>query len=313
MNKKISKILLVFAVLAIAVLFWRSGISSYLNLSSIKENQENFQAYYRENQFKTIVIYLGIYIATTALSLPGATILTLLGGALFGLFSGTVIVSFASTTGATLAFLSSRFLFRDMIENKFKKQISTINTGIEKDGPFYLFSMRLIPVFPFFIINLSMGLTKMATRTFFFVSQLGMLLGTIVYVNAGVQLGQISNLSEIFSLKLFISFALLGLFPVAAKKIIENLKAKKVYAQFKKPEKFDYNMVVIGGGSAGLVTAYISAAVKAKVALIEKHKMGGDCLNTGCIPSKALIKSAWIAHQMRNAEHYGLTKTEPQI
>jgi pyruvate/2-oxoglutarate dehydrogenase complex dihydrolipoamide dehydrogenase (E3) component/membrane protein DedA with SNARE-associated domain len=232
--------------------------------------------------------------------------LTLAGGALFGFKIGLLSVSIASTIGATLAFLAARFLLRDSIQNKFGDKLKTFNEGVEKDGAFYLFSLRLIPVFPFFLINLLMGLTPIKTITFFFVSQLGMLLGTAVYVNAGRQVSQISSLKEILSPSLILSFALLGVLPFIAKIFVEKLKAKKVYEGFKKPTKFDYNMVAIGGGSAGLVTTYISAAVKAKVALIEKHKMGGDCLNTGCVPSKALIKSATVIQTAKNSKKYGI-------
>ena len=245
--------------------------------------------------------------------MPGATVLTLAAGALFGLFTGAIVVSFASTIGATLAFLSSRFLLKNYVEKKFKKYIDPINQGIEKDGAFYLFTLRLIPVFPFFVINLVMGITKIKTLKYFIVSQIGMLAGTIVYVNAGLQLGSIDSLSGILSFKLMGSFALLGVFPLIAKKIVNSIKSKKVYKGFTKPKNVEYNMVVIGAGSAGLVTAYISAAVKAKVALIEKHKMGGDCLNTGCVPSKAIIKSAKLAHQMKNASKYGLEAVTPKF
>ncbi len=227
--------------------------------------------------------------------------------------TGVAVISFASTIGATFAFLFSRYLLRDYVQRKFKKYIDPINTGIEKDGAFYLFTLRLIPAFPFFAINLAMGLTKISTITFYVVSQIGMFAGTIVYVNAGLQLGQLESLSGILSPKLIGSFALLGLFPLLAKKLISTLKARQVYRGYKKPKQFDYNMLVIGAGAAGLVTAYISAAVKAKVGLIEKNKMGGDCLNTGCVPSKAIIKSAKLAHQMKNAQKYGLESTQPEF
>jgi pyruvate/2-oxoglutarate dehydrogenase complex dihydrolipoamide dehydrogenase (E3) component/membrane protein DedA with SNARE-associated domain len=230
----------------------------------------------------------------------------LLGGALFGLVNGTIIVSIASTIGATLAFLGSRFLLRDWVQSKFGNKLAAINEGIDKEGGFYLFTLRLVPVFPFFAVNLLMGLTKIKTITYAWVSQLGMLPATIVYVLAGTELSKISSLKGIASPGLLGAFAALGLFPLIAKKVLDLIKANKVYQGWKKPAKFDTNMVVIGGGSAGLITALIAAAVKAKVTLVEKNKMGGDCLNTGCVPSKALIKTARIVSQAKHAERYGL-------
>ncbi len=313
MKKLFPKIFLILVILLIALIFNYYNLSDFFTLDYVKQNQQLFQNYYWENRLLTLVGFFLIYVLTTALSLPGAAVLTLVAGALFGLVTATVLVSFASTIGATLAFLMSRFLLRNYVEGKFKKYIDPIDQGIEKEGAFYLFTLRLIPLFPFFVINLVMGLTRMKTIVFFLVSQIGMLAGTLVYVNAGLQLSTIDSLSEIISFKILGSFALLGVFPLVAKKTIEMINRKKVYKGFKRPKKFDYNMVVIGAGSGGLVTAYICAAVKAKVALIEKHKMGGDCLNTGCVPSKAIIKSARLAHQMRNASKYGLESTSPKI
>ena len=177
---------------------------------------------------------------------------------------------------------------------------------MNRDGAFYLFTLRLVPVFPFFLINLAMGLTPIKVRTFYWVSQAGMLAGTVVYVNAGTQLAKIDSLSGILSPALLGSFALLGLFPLVAKKMLELFNQRKIYANWKKPARFDNNLVVIGAGSGGLVTAYIAAAVKAKVTLIEKHKMGGDCLNTGCVPSKALIRSAKLLSHIKRAKEFGI-------
>lgn len=313
MKKVLPKVLLIIIIAMLVYAFKHFGLSSYLTLDYIKQNQSLFQEYYSQNTVLTLSVFSLIYVVSTALSLPGATVLTLAAGALFGLFTGTIVVSFASTIGATLAFLSSRFLLKSYVEKKFKKYIDPINQGIEKDGAFYLFTLRLIPVFPFFVINLVMGITKIKTLKYFVVSQIGMLAGTIVYVNAGLQLGSIDSLSGILSFKLMGSFALLGIFPLIAKKIVSSIKAKKIYTGFTKPKNIEYNMVVIGAGSAGLVTSYISAAVKAKIALIEKHKMGGDCLNTGCVPSKAIIKSAKLAYQMKNASKYGLEAVTPKF
>jgi pyruvate/2-oxoglutarate dehydrogenase complex dihydrolipoamide dehydrogenase (E3) component/uncharacterized membrane protein YdjX (TVP38/TMEM64 family) len=303
---KIKKVVLVVFALLLVTLFFQQGWYQYFNLESIKNQQARFATAYAENPSKIIFGFLAIYIAMAALSIPGAAFLTLLGGALFGLVNGTIIVSIASTIGATLAFLGSRFLLRDWVQSKFGSKLAAINEGIDKEGGFYLFTLRLVPVFPFFAVNLLMGLTKIKTITYAWVSQLGMLPATIVYVLAGTELSKISSLKGIASPGLLGAFAALGLFPLIAKKILDIIKANKVYQGWKKPAKFDTNMVVIGGGSAGLITALIAAAVKAKVTLVEKNKMGGDCLNTGCVPSKALIKTARIVSQAKHAERYGL-------
>ena len=260
-----------------------------------------------------VAIYALTYIAVTGLSLPGAAILTLAGGAVFGLLWGTVIVSFASTIGATLAFLAARFLFRDAVKSRFGERLQAIDAGVAKEGALYLFTLRLVPVFPFFVINLVMGLTNLKTQTFYWVSQIGMLAGTFVYVNAGTQLGKLESLSGILSPGLIGSFVLLGIFPLIANKIVEAVKANKVYAKWTKPTRFDNNIVVIGAGSGGLVTSYIAAAVKAKVTLIEKHKMGGDCLNTGCVPSKALIRSAKLLSHIKRAGDFGIKKVDAEF
>lgn len=217
-----SRIVLLVAMLsAIAVFFYFDG-QQFLTLATLKAQQNQLITFYTAHPMQALAGYALLYIAVTALSLPIATILTLAGGAVFGLFWGTVVVSFASTIGSSLAFLSARFLFRDAVQAKFAEQLKTINEGIEKDGAFYLFTLRLVPLFPFFMINLLMGLTTLKTRTFYGVSQLGMLAGTIVYVNAGTQLGKLESLSGILSPILVGSFALLGLFPLLAKKIVEN-------------------------------------------------------------------------------------------
>ncbi|WP_415902595.1 dihydrolipoyl dehydrogenase [Neptuniibacter sp. QD29_5] len=304
------KLPLLLVILSAIAAFFIFDLAQYLNLDFIKSNQTSFEQYYAENPIKTVAIFFGLYVLVTGLSLPGAAIMTLIGGALFGLVTGLLIISFASTIGATLAFLCSRFLFRDSIQNRFGKQLQSFNTGMEKEGAFYLFTLRLVPIFPFFMINLGMGLTPIKTWTFYWVSQVGMLAGTTVYVNAGTQLGQLESLSDILSPKILLSFTLLGLFPLIAKKVIDLLKAKQVYAGIQKPSTFDTNIVVIGAGSAGLVTSYIAAAVKAKVSLVEKHKMGGDCLNTGCVPSKALIRSARFVADSKRSQEYGIEHSE---
>ncbi len=307
MNKKMnSRVFLILAVISVVLLYQWFDLGQYLSLESLKTRQADLQQYYDQNPVQVIGLFSLIYVISTALSLPGATILTLAAGAIFGLWTGLIFVSFASTIGATFAFLASRFLFRDLILNRFKEKLESINQGIQKEGAFYLFTLRLVPLFPFFLINLVMGLTPIPVLTFFFVSQIGMLPGTLVYVNAGTQLAQIDSLKGILSPAILLSFILIGILPLLSKWIIGIFKARKFLKHFTKPKKFDYNMVVIGGGSAGLVSAYIAAAVKAKVVLIEKHKMGGDCLNTGCVPSKALIRSSKIMSYFKRAAEFGI-------
>jgi uncharacterized membrane protein YdjX (TVP38/TMEM64 family) len=286
---KKSRLLLLAAVAILIVAFFVFDLGQYFTLEFIKSKQADADTYYRDNPLGMSLIYFSVYVAVTGLSLPGAAIMTLVGGAIFGLLWGTVIISFASTIGATLAFLVARFLFRDAVQSRFGRNLEVINRGVEKDGAFYLFTLRLVPAFPFFIINLLMALTPIRPLTFFIVSQIGMLAGTIVYVNAGTQLAQIESLKGVLSPGLIASFIVLGVFPLVAKKIVDVVKAKKALKDYPKPRRFDRDLVVIGAGSAGLVASYIGAAVRAKVTLIEKHKMGGDCLNTGCVPSKALI------------------------
>ena len=306
------QLLILFAFLALISAFFAFDLGQYLSLSYIKQRQADFAALYAQRPSFVIGAFFAAYVAVTALSLPGAAIMTLAGGAIFGVLVGTLVVSFASSIGATLAFLVSRYVLRDSIQSKFGNKLAEINKGIEKDGAFYLFTLRLVPLIPFFVINLVMGLTRIKTGTFYLVSQIGMLAGTLVFVNAGTQLARIDSLRGILSPGLIASFVLLGIFPLIAKKIVEAVQARKVYAKWAhlKPKKFDRNMVVIGAGAAGLVTSYIAAVVKAKVTLVETHKMGGDCLNYGCVPSKALIKSATLVSQIRHASDYGIAKAE---
>ncbi|ORU89693.1 MAG: pyridine nucleotide-disulfide oxidoreductase [Cycloclasticus sp. symbiont of Poecilosclerida sp. M] len=282
------------------------GLHEYLNLMALKDKSAGFIAYYEANPWQTSLWFFLIYIVTTAVSIPGASILTLAGGAVFGLWWGVVLVSFASTIGASLAFLLSRYVLREAVQAKFSDKLAYINAGIEKEGAFYLFTLRLIVVFPFWLINLLMGLTPLKLRTYFWVSQLGMFPATILFVNAGTQLAKIEQVGDILLPAVAISFALLGIFPLIAKTIPSVIRRYKLLKAFKKPKTFDYNLVVMGAGSAGLVSSYIAAAVKAKVLLIEKDKMGGDCLNTGCVPSKSLIKSSRFLAELARSERYGI-------
>ena len=296
--------LLVFGALVLA--FFVLDLGQWLSLPRIKASQAQLEAWRAAQPLTAAAAYVAAYVAVTALSLPGAAVLTLLGGALFGLGWGLLLVSFASSIGATLAFLASRWLLRDWVQQRFGDRLAAFNAGVAKDGAFYLFTLRLVPVVPFFVINLAMGLTPMRTWTYYWVSQLGMLAGTAVYVNAGTQLAAIDSLAGIVSPPMLLSLVLLGVFPLLARKLLDALQARRVYAGWTRPRRFDTNLVVIGGGSAGLVTAYIAAAVKAKVTLVEQHALGGDCLNSGCVPSKALIRSARVLADLRRAGEFGI-------
>ena len=307
------KLLIILALAALIAAYVFFGVGDYLTVDGIKRVAGEVDGYYQRHPVQVVGLFFLTYVAVTAASLPGAAVMTLAAGALFGVLLGTVVVSFASTLGATLAFLASRYVLRDAIETRFGERLRTVNAGLERDGAFYLFTIRMIPLFPFFVVNLVMGLTRIRLWTYAWVSQVGMLLGTIVYVNAGTQLAQIDSLAGIASPAVLVSFALLGIAPWIAKAIIGWIKRRKVYSGFTRPKSFDRNLVVIGAGSAGLVSALIAATVKAKVTLVEANKMGGDCLNTGCVPSKALIKSAKVAEQMRHADRYGLKPVEPEV
>ena len=297
----------VVAALAVAVvLFFALDLGQYLRLSTIKSRQAELEAWRAAQPLRAALIFFAVYVLVTALSLPGAVVLTLAGGAIFGLGWGSLLVSFTSSIGATLAFLAARWLLGDWVQARFGERMAALNAGIAKDGALYLFTLRLVPVVPFFVINLAMGLTRIRPLTFYGVSQLGMLAGTVVYVHAGTQLARIDSLSGIVSPGVLGSLVLLGLFPLVAGKAIEVVQARKVYAKWQRPRRFDRNLVVIGAGSAGLVTAYIAAAVKAKVTLVEKNQMGGDCLHTGCVPSKALIRSARLLSHLKRAREFGI-------
>ena len=293
--------------------FFISGAHQWLTLDNLRANQAEFQRWFGERPLLVGGGFFLIYTLMAGLSLPGATLLTLLGGALFGFGWGLLIISFASSLGATLAFLIARTLARGPLERRFATQLDSINRGIQREGALYLFTLRLIPLFPFFVINLVMGLTRMKVATFYWVSQLGMLPGTAVFVNAGRELGSLDSLGGILSPTLIASFVLIGLFPLLARFTVEAIKRRRLAKAYHRPRSFDYDIVVIGAGSAGLVASYIAAAVKARVALVEREAMGGDCLNTGCVPSKALIRAARVAHEARQAKRFGVHLGEPDI
>ncbi len=300
------RIALWIVIAALVAAFFVLDLPRYLTLDAFKSGQATFALWTQQAPMFTLAAGFLLYVLVAALSLPGAAVMTVAIGALFGWVAGVILVSFASTIGATLAFLASRYLLREAVQNRFGGKLAAINDGVARDGAFYLFTLRLVPVFPFFLINLLMGLTAIPTRTFYWVSQAGMLAGTVVYVNAGTQLARLDSLSGILSPALLASFALLGVFPWIARALGRMLAGRRRYAKWPRPRNFERNLVVIGGGAAGLVTAYIGAATKAKVTLIEGHKMGGDCLNSGCVPSKALIRTAKFVAQTRKASSLGV-------
>ncbi|QOC21444.1 FAD-dependent oxidoreductase [Wenzhouxiangella sp. AB-CW3] len=300
-----------FAIAIVAFFFF--DLQQHFRVEVLREQRDTLLAFTEANLGLMIAAYTGIYVLMAALSVPGAAVLTLAGGALFGVVAGTIAVSFASTIGATLVFLAARFLFRDAVQKRFGKRLSVINRGVEKDGAFYLLALRLVPVFPFWIINLVMALTPIRPWTFFWVSQLGMLPATIVYVNAGTQLARVDSVGDVLSPQLIGAFALLGLLPLILKWALDFLKRRRVYRGHRKPKRFDYNLIVIGAGAAGLVSSYIAATVRARVALIERNRMGGDCLNTGCVPSKTLIQTARVMADARDSQRYGIRRMEAEL
>ena len=308
--RKLSLLVTIGAMIAAFFIF---DLGRFFDLEWFKAQQQMLTDKVNAAPWASAAIYFAIYVVVTALSLPGAVVMTLAGGALFGFVKALVIVSFASSLGALLAFLIARLLLRDWVQARFGNALESINRGVEKDGALYLFTLRLVPAFPFFVVNLAMALTALPARTFYWVSQLGMLAGTVVFVNAGTQLAQVDSLSGILSPGLIGAFVLLGIFPLIARRLIDIVRARSVFKRWPRPGSFDYNMVVIGGGSAGLVTAYIGAAVKARVALIEQHRMGGDCLNTGCVPSKALIRSARLLSQIADAPSLGIREASAKF
>ncbi len=300
--------------LAGAIALYRHyDVGHLLTLENLKQSRGTLAAAYQSRPWATLGVFFAIYVAAAALSFPGALILTLAAGAMFGLWVGLMVVSFASSLGALLAFLSARYLLRDDVEARFGKLLAPIYEGVRKDGVLYLLTLRLVPIFPFWMVNLLMGLTPMGAGRFYGVSQIGMLVGTAVYVNAGTQLAAVRSPADILSPALLGSFVLLGIFPLLAKAGVAWLQARKVYAKWQKPAHFDRNLVVIGAGAGGLVSAYIASAVKASVTLVEGHKMGGDCLNYGCVPSKALIRSAKLAKELQKAESLGFTGTQGTV
>ncbi|AJQ54102.1 TPA: pyridine nucleotide-disulfide oxidoreductase [Aeromonas hydrophila] len=300
-----SRLLLVLVMGCLIGAFFAFDLGHYLSLPQLQARQAELAALVDRHFVSAALLFVVVYVVSTALSLPGASLLTLAGSAVFGVAWGLLLVSFASSIGATLAFLSARFLLRDWVERRFGDKLASLQAGMKKEGALYLLSLRLIPIFPFFLVNLLMGLTPIRVSTYYWVSQLGMLPGTFVYVLAGSELANLTSTGNILSPGLMVALTLLGLMPMLLKGLQQRLALHRLHAPYRKPTHYDYNLLVIGAGAGGLLTSYIAAAVKAKVALIEKHKMGGDCLNSGCVPSKALIRSARFAAEQRRANELG--------
>ena len=308
-----SKLLLLFAFIALVVALYAGGAGDYLTLAKLQSLLGQARGVVDAHPLGAALAFAALYVVVTALSLPGAALLTLFAGAVFGLWRGVLIASFSASIGATLAMLVSRYLLRDSVRKRFGERLRKIDDGIEREGGFYLFALRLVPVFPFFVINLAMGLTAIRAWTFYWVSQLGMLAGTVAYVNAGRELGQLESLSGILSGRLLLAFAALGLLPLVARKLLDGWRAHRVYRGWTRPKRFDRNLVVIGAGAAGLVTSYIAATVRAKVTLVEKAEMGGDCLNRGCVPSKALIRAARAAAEASDGTVLGVKTAGAEV
>jgi len=307
------RLIALLVLLALIALFFLAGADDWLTLQTLKARQADFQAWFAAQPLVVAGGFFAGYVLMAALSLPGAALLTLLAGALFGLAQGVIIVSFASSFGAVLAFLVARWLARESVERRFARQLQRINDGIRREGAVYLFTLRLVPLFPFFVINLVMGLTRMRVGTFYWVSQLGMLPGTVVYVNAGRALGEVDAVGDVLSPTLVASFVLLGVFPLLARRVATWVERRRLTKRYPRPKGFDYDVVVIGAGSAGLVASYIASALQARVALVERERMGGDCLNTGCVPSKALIHAARLAQRVREAPARGIQVEAPRV
>ncbi len=302
--------ILLAAVLLAVVTFFVFDLGRFFDFQTLKAAQDEIREFRDARPLLASAAFFLVYVAVTALSLPGATIMTLAGGAVFGLGWGLLLISFASTIGATLAFLIVRFIAREPVQRRYGDKLRAINAGIEREGAFYLFALRLVPLFPFFLINIVMALTPIRAWTFYWVSQVGMLAGTVVYVNAGTQLGQLEGPEGILSPVLIGSFALLGVFPLVARHVLDRVRRRRVYRGWQRPRRYDRNLIVIGAGAAGLVTSYIAATVKAKVTLIERHRMGGDCLNYGCVPSKALIRTGRLLEDIRRSRDYGVESAQ---
>ena len=299
---------LIVTAVALCIVVFDPG--QYLNLEYLRTQQRGLEALVAAHPVRASLIAFAVYTGATALSIPGAIVMTLAAGAVFGLLWGMIIVSFASTVGATIAFLMSRYLFHGFVQARFGHRLRLINRGMRNDGPIYLLTLRLIPVIPYVAINVLLALTSIRLRDFYLYSQIGMLPATLVYVNAGTQLADIDSLRDIISPDVLAALGLLAAFPLLAKVLIAALRGWRLRQTWPRPAAVDRNVIVIGAGSAGLVASLVASAVKARVTLIEASRMGGDCLNTGCVPSKAFLRIAHQVHAARHAGQLGLEDTE---
>ncbi len=302
------------AVILLAVgAFFLFDLQTYLSFEYFQAQRGVIVEAYEDHPVEVAAVFFAIYVLITGLSLPFAAVLTIAGGAIFGLPIGVLIVSFASSIGATVAFLVSRTLLREWVQRRFARQLQIINEGVRRDGSFYLFTIRMVPLFPFVIVNLVMALTPMRAASFYVSSQLGMLAATVVYVFAGTQVAEVREAVDLVSPGLLGALAVLGLFPLVARKLVAGFARRRRLRGHRKPRRFDNNLVIIGAGSAGLIASLVAATVKAKVTLVERHKMGGDCLNTGCVPSKTLLRSAKVANSVLEAGRYGISAGPPHV
>lgn len=307
------KTLLLCALAAAIVAFFVLGGDRLLTFDTLIAHREALIAAVETRQIQSMTAYFVLYLTFAAASLPGSAILTLCGGMLFGLAGGAVLSSFASTIGATLAFLFSRTLLREPMERRLGGWLRRFNAGIAREGALYLLSLRLIPVIPFPLINLVAGLTNLRLGTFVWASQLGMLPATILYAHAGTMLGDISSPGDVLTWPVLTAFAALAMLPWAARFLFRFIRRRHIYRSYVKPERFEHDLVVIGAGAAGLVAANVAATLRASVTLIEQNRMGGDCLNTGCVPSKALIRAARLAYDIRQARRLGIDVPAPTV
>ena len=307
--------IIVFLLIIAAILFTVSWLDLHqlFTLSQLKQQQHTLQQLVAQNMFAASIIYFLCYVGMAGLAIPGALIMTLAGGALFGLLTGVLLVSFASSLGALIAFWAARFFLHDYIQSKYKDRLTVINDKIKQQGHWYLLFIRLVPAFPFFLVNVLMGLTPIRAGSYYLVSQIGMLPATIIYVNAGTELAKISSPQDILSWPLLISLTLLGLLPFITQGLVKLLTLKRLYAKWRKPKQFDYHTIVIGAGAAGLVSAYTSATLQAKVALIEQSEMGGDCLNTGCVPSKSILRTAKFVADLSRHQEFGIDEAHYKL
>lgn len=312
---KRSRLWLVLALATSFGLFVFFDLQQYLSLPWLRSQHQALLDLYATQPVATLFGYSLLYVLATALSVPGAVVFSLAGGAIFGTLVGTLVVSFASSAGATLAFLCARHLLRATVASRYGHLLARIDEGLAREGAFYLLSLRLVPLFPFFMINLLLGLTRMPTRTYYWVSQLGMLPATVLIVHAGTELAAVESPADVLGPSLLATLTLLGLLPLLAARFLSWLRARRVLSPWRdrRPRRYDRNLIVIGAGAAGLVASYLAAALKAKVTLVERAEMGGECLNTGCVPSKALIHTSRLLHELRQAHRLGIGEVRAEF